>query len=374
MPDSSSAAHGVGAQGDKSSFDALTALRGLAAWWIVAYHFKEALGLPAGSVLGRFVASGPLAVDLFFVMSGFVIALSYQDAILPVRKRVVLWFLGLRLARIYPLHFVMCVAFLLNPLAIALFSSNPVPGDRYDPGYYVLSLVLMQNWGFTSSLAWNGPAWSISTEWGAYIVFPVLAFAAARWVVSTLHAAAAALVLLALLAALGAATASIPNEVERVGLIRCILEFSLGMVACQAWRFRKGVGPHGGLLLAAAGLGTFATGIGLGAPAYLYAPAGFTFLVLSLTDRHALPARILSHSVIVRIGEVSYSTYLVHYFIKDWVKFVLVPAGVAGPQHFAVYVLATAVASVVLHKLVEVPGRVRGRTLVNALFGARART
>src|SRR5207253_1604119 len=80
-----------------------------------------------------------------------------------------------RFARIYPLHAFMMAVLLLNPLA-QLFSRAGLDDARYDPSYFFLSLLMIQNWGFTGHLAWNIPAWSISTEWFAYFLFPPFAY------------------------------------------------------------------------------------------------------------------------------------------------------------------------------------------------------
>ncbi|MBB4632011.1 acyltransferase family protein [Sphingosinicella soli] len=58
--------------------DALTSLRGLAAWWVVLYHTRSVLEpYVSGGVFG-FLKNGDLAVDMFFVLSGFVMYLNYH--------------------------------------------------------------------------------------------------------------------------------------------------------------------------------------------------------------------------------------------------------------------------------------------------------
>src|SRR3954454_8569619 len=101
----------------------LTSIRGIAAWWVVVYHFREALpgGVPTAFV--AFASQGYLAVDLFFVLSGFVIAFNYFDDFQEFRFSKYISFLGLRISRIYPLHFTMLLLFLSIPLAIVTFSA-----------------------------------------------------------------------------------------------------------------------------------------------------------------------------------------------------------------------------------------------------------
>lgn len=335
---------------------ALTSLRGLAAWWVVLYHFRDALPAATPAWLVGVLAQGYLAVDLFFILSGFVLGLNYGDRF---RRGIAgsAGFIWLRLARIYPLHAVMMAAFLLNPLAIALFSQA---GDRsaYGWDYFLLSLVLLQNWGFTSHLAWNVPAWSISTEFFAYLLFPALAFAMGRLVLSAriaIVAMAGLLVVLALAAmSLGH---SLDDNIPAFGLARCCLQFMLGMLV---WRLRAMIGfatpRRSNAALVAAALPLLAYAL-LPVPDFVLVPAAFLLVVFALADRELAVAPWLTARWLEWLGLISYSTYLSHFFIKSWVKFLLVRPGIPDGLPLLVYLGAVGLASVLLYRLVEVPGR-----------------
>lgn len=88
-----------------SELRALTGARGVAAWFVVLFHLRAALGVSDG--VQRFLAKGYLAVDFFFLLSGFVIWLSYANRIAVQRWRAIPGFLRRRVARIWPLHLVM---------------------------------------------------------------------------------------------------------------------------------------------------------------------------------------------------------------------------------------------------------------------------
>ncbi|MFC7542487.1 acyltransferase family protein [Siccirubricoccus deserti] len=123
---------------------ALTSIRGLAAWWVVLYHVRELLPPTMPPMLHAALAHGYLAVDLFFMLSGFVISLDYSTQFARLDAGQVRRFLLLRLGRIYPLHLVMLIAFVANPIAIGLFSAAGRVGERYAADYFLLSLLLMQ--------------------------------------------------------------------------------------------------------------------------------------------------------------------------------------------------------------------------------------
>jgi peptidoglycan/LPS O-acetylase OafA/YrhL len=150
----------------------LTSLRFIAAFWVLSYHFKDHLGLD----LGRFglIADGYLGVDLFFTLSGFILAHVYLTELEDGRFGYG-GFLKNRLARVYPMHVAALGAML------ALFAGAAVLGvGESNPDAFRLSdlpahLFMIHAWGATPSVGWNFPSWSISAEWAAYLLFPVIA-------------------------------------------------------------------------------------------------------------------------------------------------------------------------------------------------------
>jgi peptidoglycan/LPS O-acetylase OafA/YrhL len=353
----------------------LTSLRGIAAWWVAIYHFREYLPHGLGHSTYDFFACGYLAVDLFFEMSGFVIALNYDIFFRNLKISETVAFLSARIARIYPLHISILFLFLLNPIAIDLFSQHHHAGARYDPLYFVLSLALIQNWGFTSGLAWNIPAWSISTEWFAYLLFPGFAWVSARYVRGVRRTAGLAVVLLVLLGA-GARLAggSLGADIQGFGLLRCILEFCIGVCLFRFWSCREVKPPHEGNAAAALAVILILCYVVFPIPDFTVMPLGFACLIYALSDSRSVLSRLLSFRALEAVGVVSYSTYLVHYFVKDWVKFLLADGTVPGPGLILVYIAVVAAASCLLYRCIEVPGRRALRAAAKrALSGGIAR-
>jgi peptidoglycan/LPS O-acetylase OafA/YrhL len=347
---------------------ALTSIRGVAAWWVVLYHFQDEIHRAGGDFSLGIVSHGYLAVDLFFILSGFVIGLNYAATFRSMDVGQYARFLMIRIARIYPLHIFMLAAFCLNLLAIVLFSTSRSPGDRFGMQYFLLSAGLLQNWGFTDRLAWNPPAWSISTEWAAYLVFPFLACGATNLLRRPAAAAAAAIALLLLLfGGFQVLGPSIGADIPRLGLLRCLLEFSTGLCLYRFWSMRGGrAAPHAGwALLGAALLGTGYALLPL--RDYLIWPAAFALLIYALSCRDHWWVRLMQAPLLVAAGEVSYATYLVHYFIKDWMKFLLVGKAVPASLTMAAYLILTAAASVLLYRFIEVPGRRAVRAMADRI-------
>lgn len=155
----------------RPQLDGLTAVRGIAAWFVVLYHIRASTPwLPDGVM--ALAHKGYLAVDFFFLLSGFVIWLSAREDFAARGLAATGAFLRRRMARIYPLYAVMLA---LTILFAALVHTTGRDMDNYPWAELPLHILMLQNWGFTDALSWNHPAWSISTELAAYLLFPLIA-------------------------------------------------------------------------------------------------------------------------------------------------------------------------------------------------------
>jgi peptidoglycan/LPS O-acetylase OafA/YrhL len=239
----------------KAEIRPLTGVRGLAASLVALYHFWPTSGMHDAimrNLVGRFY----LWVDLFFILSGFVITLNYAHLFARGASREsVATFMIRRAARIYPLYLVIVV--LQVVLAVATqdgFQTRDNPYAAYlpNPGQDILAnLLLVQSWGISASVV--GTAWSISTEWAAYLAFPLLAALA---LFSRPHVA----VIVGLVAALllgGAVQLDLHDGAYHNGtldaysgthiapMLRCFGDFMLGVLACRLLETPPGNGLGG---------------------------------------------------------------------------------------------------------------------------------
>ncbi|MGE4430833.1 MAG: acyltransferase family protein [Sphingobium sp.] len=355
----------------------LTIARGIAAWLVVFYHIRSGMPwIPDG--LRAVFAKGYLAVDFFFLLSGFVIYLSAHRAMTREGAAAIRPFLFRRLARIYPLYAVLlaCTVVFAIMLTLAGRDTSGYPWDELP-----LHIVMMQNWGFTEALRWNHPAWSISTEMAAYLLFPLL-------MLGTPIARASRTALLAVMAALLAIMAlwlqsgglhNLGQYIAQYGLVRCLFEFSAGTCLCAIWlqcggKREKLPVALAGLVFAAAGLVWLARP---GLEVWTFPPmaAALIFLLAELSRRNAgktgrprLPVQAM-----IYLGEISYATYLSHFMLFTWYKIVLVQDSAhVLPWKIGVFLLATLLVSMALYHLVEKPGRqlfarAQGRTDARAV-------
>ncbi len=343
----------------KVQLDALTGARGLAAWYVVVYHIREAFGpeVPAGVI--AFFAKGYLAVDLFFILSGFVMWLTYGAKFERDGLRAAPDFLWRRLARIYPLHLFILAA--MTAFALLLVAAGKGDAARFPFAELPLHILLVQNWGFTSALSWNDPAWSISTEMGAYLALPIVANLLVRWRGSAMSNLAFAASLCGVLTVvLGWAGAQhLGDKISELGLIRCLLQFFLGIAVCRIWQSTQPQRLSTFAALATLIAGAVALGWAAGGLTEIMAvPALFAATVYLLAASSGWKANPLNSRVALHLGDISYSTYLVHFFAWILFKLVFVADVNAVPLWMmAGFALATYAASVALYHGIEVPGR-----------------
>ena len=303
----------------KGEVRSLTGIRGVAALYVVIYHYVALRSLPGSSFLDH----GYIAVDLFFVLSGFVMAMTYGERFeAGYTPAIHLNFLLLRLGRTYPLYICVTV-FCLLVFGLLARTWDPTLSD------VLANIFLVQTWGFAPSA--DGVAWSISTEFAAYIVFPIFVWLllhrgwAVAWIVG-----AAAFIGLAMLTRLPSSALNQFDDGNAIRnglldiygahrvypLLRCLFEFPLGLLA---WRARTLPWLSAVLSRPAVQWGlAVATVIMLAIPGSdLILVILFALLIPSLYLVEAAPARALGGGTCYRLGVVSYSLYLVHYPLKQ---------------------------------------------------------
>lgn len=145
----------------------LTGLRGVLAWWVVLFHFGRET-VPT-VVAARIATSGHTAVDVFFVLSGYVLARRYADVDFRQRQaRRSFWVR--RFARVYPLY--------LASLALGFAASSPRSFAELMTGKgqlcAALQLALLNAWSHRAMFAHNWAAWSLSVEALFYAMAPWL--------------------------------------------------------------------------------------------------------------------------------------------------------------------------------------------------------
>jgi len=296
----------TGGSGEGLRYPALDALRGLAALAVVFHHIPANAGL---SGAGWDVNFGRM-VDLFFVISGFVIASAYGERLstgFPLRR-----FLWLRWGRVWPLHATMLLVFLVALLALGalrpdLRNDGPLAGRQVLADLPAAFLLLN---GFIPSIGmpWNNPSWSVSIEMALYGI------AALAWRFLGRRAAPAALV--ASLIALAAAASPLAIDEAMYNMARGVAGFGLGMTLHAAFH-RIPVRALPVMVATALEIATlFALGALLfGSGAIVPFDLVATGLVALAAAGHGFVSRVLLARPFQFLGALSYALYMVHVFV-----------------------------------------------------------
>ena len=159
----------------------LDALRGIAAVSVMFWHYQHfyyGFGVPHDQlrnpslyplhqVFALAYDNGYLAVQLFWMLSGFVFLMVYP----PNRPTKTVEFAANRFARLYPLHFLtLLVVAALQYIALARLGRFAI-FDANDPYDFILNLFMVSGWGFAHGDSFNAPIWSISVELISYALF-----------------------------------------------------------------------------------------------------------------------------------------------------------------------------------------------------------
>ncbi|PTN08501.1 acyltransferase [Mangrovibacterium marinum] len=229
-------ASGVGFTDSKKHYPILDGLRGVAAIIVVLFHILETFS--GGDHAKQIINHGYLAVDFFFVLSGFVIGYAYDDR---WGKMTLKDFFKRRLIRLHPL---IIVGMLIGAAAFWFQESAGFPLIAETP---LWKMVLVMCIGFTlvpvgPSLdirGWaemhplNGPAWSLFFEYLGNILYALFIRRLSNTILAILVAiAGAALIHLAVTSPHGDVIGgwSVEPEQLRVGFTRLLYPFLAGLL------------------------------------------------------------------------------------------------------------------------------------------------
>ena len=369
-------------------WDSLDSLRGIAALVVVTFHCAQVtsgfatspnpFSLAAWSdgwtwlkytPLRILVSGGPSAVVLFFVLSGFVLSLPFLRA---DRRQSYAGYAVKRVCRIY-LPF--AAAILLSAMLCAIVQPQPMPAlsrwfntvmwdQPLSAGYVARNLAMT---GITQDMTLDLVMWSLVHELRISLVFPLLFLLARRWPVATMAGSVALGVACTEFLA-GREADSLATSVIDTG--RFVFLFVAGiLLASRVATLRASVARVSGPSQVALWLLAMALLLSPGPTVYRW----FNFawgvgavLILVLAVAPGRAERLLTATVPVWLGRVSYSLYLVHLPVLfgaiHW-------AGGRLPlwMPIAGAVVASLACAEVMHRAIELPSMRVGRRLARSL-------
>lgn len=334
----------------KERFLWLEALRGLAAIWVLLHHADSTVTAFIGSLDSKYVSSGWLGVDFFFILSGFIISFSTRDS--SRNQRNLSSYLLSRFLRIYlpylPVGLGMYLAYTIFP---------EVSASNRDIGL-LTSITLIPTFEKTAL----NVAWTLKYEMLFYLIFSSYFFGR-FFHFAVMFVWFLGIVLCAFLAVefdcpflkilfhpiniwffVGILIERIPRVVESRKLV-----FTLAMVSLVTL-----------MVFIELGLSRWFVGVSLALLIYCFSSQSVNDLRLP--------------SFFVYAGAASYSVYLVHYPVQSVVVRVLNKMGDFDVfESFVLIAVISFFAGLIYYSLVDKPSKVFSRRLLKRLFGERKR-
>lgn len=285
-------------------------LRGIASILVVLYHitvnFSETFNQSFFFNIFDFGGSG---VDVFFVLSGFIIAYANKDLVAQPTKTVT--FLKRRFIRIFPIYWIIITVFLLIQLALPLYYKTHFELSTFN---FFSTYLLLPN-----HIMINGVSWSLTNELFFYLLFTLAILIPVKKY--SLYLLLAYFVLLLVVAIAGL---NLTGGNDYIGLLffPMNIEFLLGVfiVLIVDKISKRWVWP-----LLVAGIGLFLTGAYLfdhginiisnqsSQVLYRVVLFGFpSFLVILALVKMEINDTIQVKKIFLYLGDASYSIYLIH--------------------------------------------------------------
>lgn len=295
----------------------LTPLRGIAALMVAVYHFDTVIANFVNQNYTLAIEKCYLMVDLFFIMSGFIMLHVYNATFSKsIQKKDFIPFIRARFARIYPLHF-----FTLLIAVAGFYLLNQPPSPINNPYAIITHLLLMHSFGIHDIFTWNVPSWSISAEWAAYMLFPLLALFLSKYkkvgiIILSLISILLYVSILYFLVRVNPMAPNVPvphdlNVTYDFGYLRGIAGFIAGMITYIIFQQKEIVNYFNnditGILLIFATMALFHFGAN-----DLFIVLCFVFLVLAIAANKKGIHKLLEWKPLQFLGDISYSIYLMH--------------------------------------------------------------
>jgi len=311
----------------------LDALRGLSAFGVLLWHYQVHFerATPFVDWFRPFYAGGYYLVDVFFVLSGFLLGHLYRE------PRAWKAFVFKRAARLFPLQWVTLIVVTILQALYFNRTGKYFVVQVNDAWHFLLNVGLVQQTGLQHTYSFNGPSWSISVEWITNLIFvAVLLLAPLRGWLSALLAVGSGVALWLIQGRL-VAVGTLWGWLD-AGLLRGMLGFFVGVymaellpLAAKRSPVWDGVGilSGAGLLLL---LGHFEWQSVRGsdfAMVVVLIPA-----LVAGCSRGTLLARVSLWAPLRWLGDVSFSVYLWHFPIQ--IFFALMKA-YGAPLNYASY-------------------------------------
>jgi peptidoglycan/LPS O-acetylase OafA/YrhL len=310
------------------------------------------------------VATGWSGVDMFFVLSGFVLMRAHCTEFMRLRANPILRFAKVRIARVYPVSAVvlLLIALLAIDHGFVTWYRLHQPGN-FTRAAFLKTALLATRWFLPGPRAeWNEPIWSLSAEILGYAALPVLA-----WILSRRSWAAALAIGLASLGALMLYQAMTHVDLDDISQRSSVMRMGCCFIAGAALARAHAVAPQR-LADSSAWLTVVAALLILTCclvpSVTVVLPFAYATLILGLAFQRGPIDRALSAPFVQFLGRISFPLYLLHVTPLLWLGYRLQSGHAAAVLSIAallLYVPLSIGLAALLHVAVERPSHRWGR-------------
>lgn len=292
----------------KNEIKSLTGLRGVVALWVTFFHFY----FYKNNFIDHIIGKGYVAVDIFFVLSAFLLTVSYSEKFKNLDFKGIQTFYKKRVNRIYPVYFVSVVfiaLFLTDVSAIRFLINAALVQCFFDPEYLLMSVY-----------------WSLSTEWICYLIFPFMLYFTIRYKIRSEILIILSLLLRYILPYLpgnlyiggdisihegmSSKYLDIPSGLN--SLIRTVSSYLLGIGIVSFRSFTMKKNNYFIYILVALFIGLLFIEKGL-----FLIPLLSAFIIKDLyTGGQNIVKSFLETKAVYTLGNISYSLYIIHYIVR----------------------------------------------------------
>lgn len=340
----------------------LDGIRGFAILWVILHHFTQIDVEP----WLRITKTGVVGVDLFFVLSGFLITRILIDIPASTKNFIAFW--GRRALRIFPLYFV-ALALALTVLPWILGPESAVTKVRDNQVWFWLYGVnyLIANRGWEEVGGFDH-FWSLAVEEQFYFIWPLVAFAAAArrlpWVIVGLLALSPVVRYFAIENGASQAALYVSTHLRLDAILAGAL---LACVETRGWFASTRLQQWARIVFVAGVVWGVA---GLVRPGLSYPFAGelhFTLVALWSTavvwiaiaaGNESRVSRILTSSVLIKAGTYSYSMYVFHVMVRDVLNRLGLWPWMVGPNELVGQAILYVFASILTYAVAVLTWRV----------------
>ena len=338
--------------------ESLTSLRFFAALLVLLNHcefLRHSDSILLSNLFHYIFSQGHIAITFFFILSGFIMSLSYSDRINNKEVSYIQFYIA-RISKLYPLH--LLTFFLALPLVVySVYKGSDTLKTLLPNLILIQSFIPIREYFFSV----NAPSWSLSNELFYYLIFPVLILMKNRLLI--------VIPLIIIIFQIAIELLNLPESQKHYLIyifpISRLLDFSIGILTYRVFReindkkiiLNSSTMQISSVLLFFVFLLLVELVIGRFNYYFLYV-IPVSILVFSFSLKEGVLSKLLNNDKLVILGKASFALYLIHHLVLRYMFIlnhkVFKLEGVASDYFMMLSTIVISIAlSIIIYRLFE---------------------